>query len=125
MLNVFAMATGSVSGYLIAVNIKMKRYIIFLLILSGCTSNHYAPNDARMSDTLSSCKLEANHAYFSDKPDLGVAAGAAGVLGGAFGGALVGAATGVVTPDNTMKTSEINPYIENCMKKHGYIGTGS
>lgn len=103
----------------------MKRYLILLIALSGCASDHYTPMDYGMSDALSSCKKESIHKYYADKPDLGMINGAAGVAGGAIGGALAGALTGAATPDSAMKLEEINPYIEKCMKKNGYIGTSS
>lgn len=106
------------------------RYILpIIFFLSACAHDNYVVtpkghgSQERLVNDLHLCKEEVNHVYFSDKPDTGFLAGAAGALGGGIGGALVGAGTGLSTPSNSMKLSDVDPYIEKCMLKKGYIGT--
>lgn len=105
-------------------------YLISLLLLAGC-ANHYSASDGSInSDKLASdtkeCNQEATRAYYASQPPVGAGqvAGlvAGGLVGGAIGGAIGGAAFGTAESDNSgvMKLSDINPYVDKCMKERGY-----
>lgn len=121
-----------------------KLLILAMLILSGCAHDNYSviPNgngsQGAMFDDLKSCKHDATSKYWSerndgrDTGDTATAGIIGGVLGGALGGALAGAIVGggaaggaSSNNDGAMKTSDIDPYIENCMAARGYAGTSN
>ncbi len=117
----------------------MKLYnislLFFTLLLSGCAHDSYTVipdsegSKGAMASDLYNCKIEAVHKYKESQPAitgvevLGIAAG--GVLGGAIGGAAVGAVVSQNEGLNSMKKSEINPYVEECMSDKGYSGTSN
>lgn len=99
----------------------MKRAVLMLLILGGCTSNHYSPADAGMNDALDMCKHDVIHASLANTDHLGALIG--GGLGGPIGGAIGGVVEGK-SQTNAPKM-DLNNSIENCMKNKGYVGISS
>ena len=109
----------------------MKKYLIILLMLSGCAHDNYevVPGSDgsrdKMHSDLVSCRWESSHNYNAAHPMgneqvIGMVAG--GALGGALGGAAFGAAsTGDEDIDKKWRT--IDDGIEKCMLRKGYKGT--
>jgi len=99
------------------------RFILpFLALLTGCAHDNYAviPNGPGSSDRLSAdlneCRDEVNRVYFASQHNgFGVFAPL-----GLLGGVLKASADAEHPP---MLPNQIDPAIEACMKKHGYIGT--
>lgn len=110
----------------------MKYSFLILLMASGCTDRNYiaVPNTGAQQESMSSIKAicihEAVHKYYSDKnSDAGLYAG---LLGGAIGGAVGGASAGgivgggIAANGNTsMLSSDVEPYINYCMLKRGFV----
>ena len=71
-----------------------------------------------MAADLQACKHDVLAEYFRQQSHSGAIVG--GVLGGAVGGAIGGA---LDADSSSMKSSDIDPAVEQCMKKKGYIGT--
>ncbi len=118
--------------------------LALIVFLTGCAHDNYAiisdsgGSKEAMASDLYNCKIEAVHTYMPSQPSqlsqssmtgnqiMGIVA--AGAIGGAIGGAAFGAV--VASQDNkqdnnSMKTAEINPYVEKCMLRKGYNGTSS
>jgi hypothetical protein len=105
----------------------MLRIALALLVaslVSGCANDRYVVDEGgpgsqqRLSSDLWDCKQDVQHRYFASQNQSGVVA--AGVLFGGVGGAVAGALN---ANSGTMKTSDIDPAIEACMKQRGYTGT--
>lgn len=105
----------------------VQLYLLLALgtLVSACAKDNYTVingeggSKEHLNEDLKSCKREAIHKYFEGRAQDGVVVGSA--IGGAFGGALVGALNS--NNNNDMKTSDIDPYIEKCMREKGYEGT--
>lgn len=98
----------------------MKRSIALLLILSGCTSNNYLPDDSGMDDALSACRHTVMSKAASEHDHLGalIGGGVGGVGGGIVGGAIEGS-------EDKSKNKDWNFEIEKCMASKGYSGVSS
>jgi hypothetical protein len=94
-----------------------------LSVLSACAHDSYSVipggpgSQARMSDEVRTCKKMVIDQYFAGRSNSGLITGA--VLGGAVGGAIGSAVDASNTP-NTMKSGDIDPAIEECMRAKGY-----
>ena len=109
----------------------MKHIVIIAmcLVLVGCERagiHDYSPETQDMRESLKECQHKAIIKYNdSELPMTGdQMAGAivGGALGGAVGGAIFGSAIGSsVDERHTMKTSEIEPYVDDCMADEGYV----
>lgn len=106
--------------------IRLVSLLVFLIFFTACAMDNYivitggGGSQEHMADDLKACKREAFHSYFEGRSQNGAVVGA--VLGGAIGGAL-GGALDAKNATNEMKTSDIDPAIEQCMRKRGYEGT--
>lgn len=101
----------------------MKKMMVLLFVLGGCTSNHYSPTDQDTDKVLADCKTisfkKYNDAHSSDNKSGAIVGG---VIFGPLGAVMVDAISG---EDNSQQKIDLNFEIENCMKKHGYSGVSN
>lgn len=114
--------------------VTMKYTIIALaLLLAACAHNNYSVvpggsvSQKSTKEDLTDCQHEVVDKYQRSQPPMTggqiASAVAGGALGGAIGGAILGSAIGSDADNNhTMKPSDINPNIDNCMHGKGYSG---
>lgn len=106
---------------------KLALIPAFLLVLHGCAKDNYTVipnspgNEQRMSSDLKTCKILVLTEYSKSQTHTGLVAGA--VMGGAIGGMIGGALDASNGPSQAMKPRDIDPAIEQCMRRHGYNGT--
>lgn len=101
----------------------MRYYsIIILSILAACARNDYVPipnsgaSQAASDEALKQCRHDGLLKHHEGQ-NLGLI-----MLGGAVGGPIGGAAVGAGS-NGGLSISEMKPYIVNCMREKGYIGT--